>query len=73
MVSEYIGEFKNGDENGQGSITYPNGDKYVGQFKDAFEHGQGKMVYANGDVYDGLWEDGKEAEGKTTLAKHTTR
>ena len=35
-------------------------------------HGKGKMVYANGDIYEGLWEDGAEAEGKTTLAKHTT-
>ena len=30
------------------------------------------MVYANGDIYEGLWENGKEAEGKTTLAKFTT-
>ena len=35
-------------------------------------HGNGKMVYANGNIYDGLWENGKEAEGKTTLAKFTT-
>ena len=69
---KYIGEFKNGNEHGQGLIEYSNGNKYVGQFKDAYKHGQGKMVYANGDVYDGLWENGKEAEGKTTLAKHTT-
>ena len=30
------------------------------------------MVYADGTIYEGLWENGKEAEGKTTLAKFTT-
>ncbi len=70
--TKYIGEFSLGNEHGQGTIEYVNGDKYVGQFKDAYEHGQGKMVYANGDIYEGLWENGKEAEGKTTLAKFTT-
>ncbi len=69
---KYIGEFKDGDENGQGSAEYADGRIYRGQFKDGYRHGQGKMVYANGDIYDGLWEDGGEAEGKTTLAKHTT-
>ena len=70
--TQYVGEFKDGNEHGEGSIEYPNGDKYVGQFKDAYEHGQGKMVYADGTIYEGLWENGKEAEGKTTLAKFTT-
>ena len=70
--TKYVGEFKDGNEHGQGIIEYPNGDRYEGQFKDAYEHGKGKMVYANGTIYEGLWENGKEAEGKTTLAKFTT-
>ena len=53
-------------------MEYPNGDVYVGQWKEGNRHGQGKMVYANGNIYEGLFEDGKEAEGKTTLAKFTT-
>ena len=68
----YEGEVLGGYENGQGKIKYSNGDLYTGQFKDGYEHGQGKMVYADGTIYEGLWEDGKEAEGKTTLAKFTT-
>ena len=68
----YEGEVSGGYENGQGKIKYSNGDLYTGQFKDGYEHGQGKMVYADGTIYEGLWEDGKEAEGKTTLAKFTT-
>ena len=42
------------------------------KIESAIMHGKGKMLYANGDIYEGLWEDGKEAEGKTTLAKYTT-
>ena len=68
----YKGEFLEGFEHGQGVYTFENGDVYTGQFEEGYMHGQGKMVYANGKVYEGLWEDGIEAEGKTTLAKHTT-
>jgi len=68
----YKGEFLDGYEHGQGVTKYENGDVYTGQHEDGYRHGKGKMVYANGDVYEGLWEDGAEAEGKTTLAKHTT-
>ena len=44
--AKYIGEFKDGffedrQPNGQGTITYPNGNKYVGVLKDGKHHGQG--------------------------------
>ncbi len=68
----YKGEFLEGVEHGQGVYKFENGDVYTGQFDEGYMHGKGKMVYANGKVYDGLWEDGEKAEGKTTLAKHTT-
>ena len=68
----YKGEFLNDYEHGQGITEYENGDIYTGQYQNGYRHGKGKMVYANGDIYEGLWEDGAEAEGKTTLAKHTT-
>ena len=34
--------------NGQGTITWDNGDKYVGAWKDDKKHGQGTITYANG-------------------------
>ena len=32
--SEYVGEFKYGKANGQGTFAYSNGSKYVGGIKD---------------------------------------
>ena len=69
---KYEGEFEAGNEHGEGTMEYVDGDKYTGQFNEGYRHGNGKMVYANGDIYEGLWDDGREAEGKTTLAKFTT-
>jgi len=30
---KYVGEYKDGKNNGQGTYTYANGDKHVGEFK----------------------------------------
>ena len=45
--------------NGQGSLTFPNGDKYEGGFKDGFPHGQGRYSYSDGKMYKGELKDGK--------------
>jgi len=37
----YVGEFKDGKRNGQGTLTKPNGDMYVGEFRDGNINGQG--------------------------------
>jgi hypothetical protein len=44
----YIGEFKGGKPNGQGTYTYANGSKYVGEYKDGKRNGQGTYTYADG-------------------------
>ena len=31
---KYVGEFKDGTRDGQGTLTYADGRKYVGEFKD---------------------------------------
>jgi len=36
---KYVGEFRNGKYNGQGTITFPSGGIYVGGFKDNIQHG----------------------------------
>ena len=37
---EYVGEFKSGERNGQGTETYPDGSKYIGEWR-------------NGDMWNG--------------------
>ena len=62
---QYIGEFKDGKPNGQGTLTWVNGDQYVGEFKDGKYNGQGTLTSVNGK-YVGEWKDSK-FNGQGTL------
>ena len=55
MINEdkYIGNYVNGEFNGQGKYTFANGDKYIGNFKDGMFHGQGTMYWVNGKSHTG--------------------
>ncbi len=44
---------------GQGTHTWPNGNKYVGEWEDGKMHGQGAMVYGHGYKYVGEWKSGE--------------
>jgi len=55
---EYVSEYKDGEMNGQGTHTWPNGDKYIGEFKDGKGHGQGTYTYPDGTKDEGIWKDG---------------
>lgn len=44
---------------GQGTLTWANGDKYVGIFKDGSRTGQGTWTGADGNKYTGEFKDGK--------------
>ena len=66
---KYVGEFKDGQSNGQGTFTYAGGDKYVGEFKDGQFNGQGTFTYANGDKFVGGYKDNKKnGQGTYTYA-----
>ncbi len=56
---KYVGEFKDGEYNGQGTYTFLNGNKYVGQYKDGKRNGQGTYTFADGEKYVGEFKDGK--------------
>ena len=56
---KYVGEFKDGKQNGQGTYTYPDGQKYVGRWKDGKDNGQGTFTYPDGQKYVGRWKDDK--------------
>ena len=68
-VVKYIGSWKDGKKNGQGSLIYRNGDSYDGEWKDDFMNGHGKCIWTNGDTYEGEWKDGEyHGEGTLTFA-----
>ena len=62
---KYVGEFKDGKYNGQGTYFFfvdsqlLRGEKYVGEFKNDNANGQGTFTYANGDKYVGEVKDGQ--------------
>ena len=56
---KYVGEWKDGKQNGQGKITLPDGEKYEGKFKDGIPNGQGTYISPDGRMYVGEWKNGK--------------
>ena len=60
LGSYYIGEFKGGLINGQGTFCWPDGKKYVGEWKQAKHHGKGIEYSADGHIFrEGVWADDK--------------
>ena len=60
---KYVGEYKDGKRNGQGTLTTPGGAKYVGEWKDGKQNGQGTYTYPDGSTYVGEWKEHYEWEG----------
>ena len=56
---KYVGEIKNREPSGSGTLTLSNGGKYVGEWKEGKEHGQGTFSFHDGRKYVGEWEKGK--------------
>jgi hypothetical protein len=51
-------DWQDGEEGeGQGEMTYSNGEKYVGQIMNHKKQGKGTYTYSNGDTYEGEWDD----------------
>jgi len=70
---KYVGEWKDNKQNGQGTMTWANGDKYVGEYKNDKKHGQGTMTFGKGVLkgvkYVGGFKDGKRTgQGTLTVA-----
>ena len=67
----YEGDSENGQPNGLGIMTFPDGRKYLGQWKDGKKHGNGTFTHPNGIKFVGEWKNSKmwnvikyNAEGK---------
>ena len=62
---KYVGEFKNKNRNGQGTMDWNDGYKYVGEWQDGHRHGQGIFTSPSGDKYVGEYKY-NEKDGKGT-------
>ena len=60
---KYVGEWRDGLKNGQGTLTYHDGEKYLGEHKSGEFHGQGTYTWTNGQKYEGEFKDGKKWNG----------
>jgi len=55
----YVGELREGQPNGQGTIIYVEGGSHTGEFRDGLPNGQGTITWPNGSVYVGEFRDNK--------------
>lgn len=62
----YDGSLVRGKMNGQGTLTFPNGDTYTGDFSNGAFNGKGTYQSKDGWVYEGDFVNG-QAEGKGKL------
>ncbi|HMY65781.1 MAG TPA: hypothetical protein PK453_21230 [Leptospiraceae bacterium] len=65
----YIGDFKNGEFEGQGTLTYCTEGYYTGGFKQSLSHGSGKMYSKKYQyLHEGTYaDDEREGNGKITF------
>ena len=55
---QYVGEFKDGNYHGRGSVSLSNGNKYIGEFFNDKKHGQGAEYGPDGALLrSGRWAD----------------
>lgn len=63
---KYIGQLKDNDLHGKGTLTWPDGNEYSGDWLKGKRHGKGKFTWKNGTEYNGDWQDDKST-GKGTF------
>ena len=59
-ASIYVGEVKDGERHGKGTLTLPDGEKYEGEFKDGKYNGTGILTLADGEKYEGEFREGRQ-------------
>jgi antitoxin component YwqK of YwqJK toxin-antitoxin module len=64
---EYIGYVKNGVPDGNGVITYKNGNVWEGTWVNGKREGKGKMKYSDGNSIEGEWKDDNIDNGTGTM------
>ncbi|MGQ7463034.1 hypothetical protein ACTGZQ_11135 [Streptococcus suis] len=70
---QYNGNVVASKMNGQGTLTFENGDVYEGQFKNGIFNGNGTYKSVNGWVYTGQFKNGyADGKGKLTTEGQAT-
>ena len=57
---KYVGQWRNGRREGEGTFTWTDGSKYVGMWSSNLKDGPGVLTLANGDTYDGQFKQDKK-------------
>jgi hypothetical protein len=69
----YVGELRNGKQNGRGAYTWTSGNRYDGEWRDGEAHGRGVLTWPNGRRFEGEWRNDKpNGQGKFKAADSTT-
>jgi len=53
----YVGDWQDGKQHGQGSLTFEDGSKYVGGFNNSMYNGSGIFTWDDGGKYIGEFKD----------------
>jgi len=64
----YVGEKKDDNRHGQGTLTFSDGSSYEGEYRDDKKHGQGTYTHSDGSSFEGEYRDDKR-HGQGTLTK----
>lgn len=65
--SEYVGEFKNGQPEGNCTVRYANGNRYEGVWKNHTPHGEGILFYPDGNSLNAKWYFGRAVEPNESM------
>ena len=55
--AKYVGEWKDGKAEGNGTFFHSNGDVFEGEFKQDKANGYGTYKHKSGQTYEGYWND----------------
>ena len=62
---KYVGHWRNGRREGEGTFTWTDGSKYMGMWSSNLKDGPGVLTLASGDTYEGQFkQDKKHGRGK---------
>jgi hypothetical protein len=65
----YVGDFVGGRREGQGQLSWSNGDVYKGEWRFDLYHGRGVFTLAKkGEIFEGVFAQGQYSQGKYTYA-----